>query len=751
MQTLASFLREVRRRNILGTLGIFVGAGWAVLQVLDLFIERGLLPEWTFTGALLALVLGLPVVLSTAFIQGGRRLAASGEAELSDTETDLARLLTWHRAILGGVLAFALLGVITVGFMVMRVTGIGAPGTLAAQGAFEVGGQVVIADFESSAGEAAPGDLITEALRIDLEQSVAFDLVDKAEVVETQRLMLFDPTDPLTESAAREVAQRRGVAGVISGEIGRVGSSFVLTSRLIEAESGTVLAPFRQTARDSTELVDAIDALAAQMRGKVGESLRSVAATESLRDVTTFSLEALKKFTYVNSRVYRGAIDAATARQLLEEAVVLDSTFATAYLSLAIAINNWGGSPERGWNATAAAYRHRDRLSERERYQVEAYYFKAAGDDAAAMQAYRRILQMDPTNTAAATNLADISMYSGDYDGAVDILRRTPNRGNTAWSWNLMTSLAGQGRLDEALAVGDTLEVDIPGTLDNIWASALLLVTSGELDDAQEVLASAPSPPPDYMSWAAMVGSTADALGGRVASSREKLSGSVAAAGRYGTVPDQILFGLRGPWVTAWVERDSAGVARDADALLASIDYSSARPRDRRYPSQAMLYAVVGDRARMDDVLERYSEGVDPESDPVGRVRADVARALFAARSGDDSAVAQLEAAVGHMNCNRCGDVLLGHGYETARRPAQAIEAYERYLAHPFFDGTEVLTHLFASNVHERLGMLYDELGDAEQAATHYRHFAELWKDPDPEYRDRVARAVARADALSPG
>ena len=151
--------------------------------MVDLFIERGFVPEWVFAGAFIALVLGLPVMIATAWVQGGRSEWEGEGDEPVEEGSDLVDFLTWRRAAVGGVLAFALLGAVTAIYMTMRVTGIGMPATLAAQGVFEVGGRVVLADFESTAGDAAPGDLITEALRIDLSQSTTFALVDPGQVL----------------------------------------------------------------------------------------------------------------------------------------------------------------------------------------------------------------------------------------------------------------------------------------------------------------------------------------------------------------------------------------------------------------------------------------------------------------------------------------------------------------------------------------------------------------------------------------
>ena len=45
-------------------------------------------------------------------------------------------------------------------------------------------------------------------------------------------------------------------------------------------------------------------------------------------------------------------------------------------LQLAISIGNWGGSIERAWQAMEQAYRHRERLTDRERFAVEGEQYK---------------------------------------------------------------------------------------------------------------------------------------------------------------------------------------------------------------------------------------------------------------------------------------------------------------------------------------------------------------------------------------
>jgi len=73
-------------------------------------------------------------------IEHRRRLPALPGLEAASSppeELILKKLLTWRRAILGGGAAFALLGVLTAGYLFMRTAGIGPAGTLIARGVVE--------------------------------------------------------------------------------------------------------------------------------------------------------------------------------------------------------------------------------------------------------------------------------------------------------------------------------------------------------------------------------------------------------------------------------------------------------------------------------------------------------------------------------------------------------------------------------------------------------------------------------------
>ena len=66
-------LREIHRRSLWQVLGIYLAASWIVLQIVETLGGTIGLPEWFGAVAFGLLLVGLPVVLATAYPQGGVR------------------------------------------------------------------------------------------------------------------------------------------------------------------------------------------------------------------------------------------------------------------------------------------------------------------------------------------------------------------------------------------------------------------------------------------------------------------------------------------------------------------------------------------------------------------------------------------------------------------------------------------------------------------------------------------------------
>src|SRR5205807_8021717 len=136
------------------------------------------------------------------------------------------------------------------------------------------------------------------------------------------------PGTRLDLALARELAQRVGAKVVVRGQIDPVGRGYVLAAELVAPADGAVLVALRENARDDGAIIDAVDRLSRRLRERIGESLKTIRASEPLERVTTSSLEALQRYSQAVKASEAGEWDRAV--DMLEQAIRLDSGFAMA-------------------------------------------------------------------------------------------------------------------------------------------------------------------------------------------------------------------------------------------------------------------------------------------------------------------------------------------------------------------------------------------------------------------------------------
>ena len=75
---------------------------------------------------------------------------------------------------------------------------------------------------------------------------------------------------------AREIALREGIKAIVDGDVRQVGRGYIVTLRLVGADSAQELASYRATADGTQELLDALDKLTRRLRGKIGEEFSDI-------------------------------------------------------------------------------------------------------------------------------------------------------------------------------------------------------------------------------------------------------------------------------------------------------------------------------------------------------------------------------------------------------------------------------------------------------------------------------------------
>jgi tetratricopeptide (TPR) repeat protein len=768
MHFLRKLLREIHRRSIWQVLGVYLAGSWGVLQVADSLTQYAGLPRWTPTFALVLLLVGLPIVTATAFIQRGMPSLWGEYQDEVDPEEVVGRtpeevhvdperhplhherLFTWRNAILGGVGAGTLLVAAVVAYLAMWATGIGPMGSLVAQGVISEGEPVILAGFANSTPDSTLGDVVTAALRADLVQSPVLRPVERASLEDVLRRMQRDPATKLTPDVAREAAQRDGIKAVLEGEVASVGAGYILTATIRSAASGSALGAFRVNAAGSDDLIRAIDELSQDIREKAGESLKDIHAGPALDQVTTGSLDALRLYSQSEAAFYRG--DYLSTISLLEQAVAADSTFAMAWRLMAVAYSNSGLDPAKMVDAATEAYRHRDHLTEIERYLTEAFYNdKVTGNQAAVRQAYENVLRLDPDNPHALNNLGLIYQATDDLERAAELFQRAVSgRGlsNVAFQ-NLAQTLLAENKPDSALTVLDAYRARYPDDANAVLLRVFPLLEMGRVDDAEAAARSVVTDAARAVNDRTYAYLALEEIGlvrGHLADARRFAADAARVAAQAG--PAYGWYSLNwAVWLEALLKPSTEGVAT-LKAWIADGRFASLPPlgRDHFYVAETLILAGDLDGAR--GVIRDFRASVpDAEKSAAAVRQVRLLEAMMRARGRDTVGVSsELQAVQDDEGCWSCYRTEIALAHEWMHRPARAIELHESVLAHP--NALVEINPVDETAAMLRLGPLYEEVGDTAKAIEAYRRLVDRWSDADAEGQAYVRRARERLAAL---
>lgn len=745
---------------------MYLAGAWVALQVAGHVTDTAGLPEWVPSFAFVLLVVGLPVVLATAIVQEGSSRGVDGDPEAPDAgvaaepkrphpsaragESPLTQALTWKRVGVGGLGALILLAVAIGGYFALRAAGIGPSASLMAQGIFEEGEAVVLADFRNSTPDSLLAPLVTEALRADLASSGVITVVPAHTVRETLGRMQVDPALGLVPERAAEVAIRMGVKVVLEGEVGMAGSGYILLATLRAPETGEALGSFRRTASGDAELIGAIDALSNDIRERAGESLRAIRSGPGLSTVTTGSLDALRLYT--EAMEYGIIGDVARTLPLLGEAVELDPDFGMAWRAIAVSLSNLGQDNPRRIAAATRAFELRHRLSEYERNQTAGFYHLAvSGDVEAAIEAWEALLSRYPDDNALLGNMSVALRTRTRYEESLEYIERAIAV-NSSWSApqsNRVSMLNFLGRYDEAQIAQTFMETEFPqNRVFNMLNRGQLYAAQGQFEQEAEVgrrMTSDPNLPSFFRTIGLILQIDGLGSGGRFLEWEAQLERELTLLREEGRDLDLIEFS----WLHLTVARLMLGPGTELETRIRAFLETgvlesglSAHPlwlHTLPYREFAVITAAAGMADEAEALLEAWAaEGGAMSENPLRETR----QVVTALLDPDPAAAAErLARFQTDARCPRCYQWELADRLQAAGLHDEAIAAFESMSAGA--PDLRIVGLHFALR-EERLGELYEAVGQPDRAAEHFARFGELWAEADPVFQPRVERARAR-------
>ncbi len=584
---------------------------------------------------------------------------------------------------------------------------------------------VVLADFDNKTADSVFDDALKQALAVQLGQSPFINILSDRKVGETLRLMGSQPSTRITPEVAKELCVRTGSKAIVLGSISNLGGQYVIGINAVGCSNGDSLAEEQVEATGKPDVLKALDKAAASLRTKLGESLASVQKFDVPVEATTPSLEALKAYSMgITTGRTKGD---AEAIPFMKRAIELDPNFAMAYVGLAVEYANLGRASLAAENAKKA-YDLRDRVSERERYRISAFYFQyVTGEVEKATEAYELWAKSYPNDPIPHGNLGFIYSALGQYDKSiVETQAQQRLEGSIVGYGNLAGTYINLDRLQEArqtLAEAQQKNFDGFVIRGDLYSLAFL---SGDAAGMERQVAWAAGRPGEEDQLLSNHADT-QAYYGRLEQARDlarRAADSAVRADAKETGAQWIAF-------QALREAEMGNVAAARQGITRAL--ALAPGRDVKVVA-AVALARTGETSQSRSIFESLQKS-EPSNTYLKVYWFPVIEASIAmAQQQPDRAVIALEPSLPYElgapppGISMYPAYIRGLAYLTQKNGPAAAAEFQKFLDHPGV----IQNFLLGSLAHLQLGRAYAISGNTQKAKAAYQDFLTLWKNADP-------------------
>ncbi len=539
-----------------------------------------------------------------------------------------------------------------------------------------------------------------------------------------------NPREPIRLDEALNVARSSGAKIVILGSFARLDEQMRIDVQLHDARDGQLLAAERLVVKQPMEILTQVDLLSLKLASILGvKSAGSDSA--SLSSVMTNNLEAYRYYSLAVEKVQ--GIQNAEAVLLLKKSISLDPEFAMAYARLGYAYGVSGVKVEEAKPFLQKSFQLSQRLTEKDRLYIAAWYGIVNLDYSAAINSFRQVILHYPLEVEAFWRLARLLQGEKRYAEALEIAKQGLIIDAGAKDlYNVLGSIYSDlGRHDEAIAMFRRyveLAPDEPNAYDSL---ALGFQWAGRYSEGIEEYERALALKRDFALASIHLGNT------------------YFQQGRYREAIRQYQHFIK-----------VAGLDNDPGRAWHSLAVLFCRMRK----------FVEAERAARE--VARQHQGVVNDQLLVALERGNLAAAEKLRETVENSALADR----GTRHSQRQLLFLRGYLYLKTGRAAEAIENFKLALKErPLIWDIDPLEDCLANAylelgkfdeaiaeyerilrlnpkyplVHYRLAQAYERKGTPNQARAEYERFLQVWKDADGDIPEVIAARRILVEDLS--
>jgi len=434
---------KLRRRKVVQWGLAYAAGAWALLQVIGFFSDTFHWPELAKQFAAIALIVGLPIVLTLAWYHGDR-----GQQRVSRTELAILSAL----ALLGGG-ALWLFGQ--------------RDGQLPLSSAPPVAPTAVRSSPAASADERPSIAVLPFENRSDQQQDAFFvdgihdDILTQLSKVGALKVISRTSVERFrdTELSTKAIAEQLGVKSILEGGVQRAGDRVRINVQLIDATNDAHL----WAENYDRELTAAnIFAIQSEVAAAIAGALKAtLTAGERVRvnAVPTQNIEAWENYQLGRQRLAKRTSTGLTeAERYFQKAIELDPDFALAHSgladSLALSVEYTdvprAATLERAQAAVDAALKLESGLADA--WASAGLIAGYRRQDDRAQELYRRAIELNPSHAMALKWYGQLQINQGKIDDGTTYLERAAGVDplSPIIQANLGHALEAQGRFEDA-------------------------------------------------------------------------------------------------------------------------------------------------------------------------------------------------------------------------------------------------------------------------------------------------------------
>lgn len=580
---------------------------------------------------------------------------------------------------------------------------------------------ILITDFVNTTADPVFDGTLKKALAVDLEQSPYLNVFPERKVHQTLQFMGRAPDERVTADVGREICQRNGIKGLLTGSIAPLGSQYVITLDAVSATNGDSLAREQVQSSSKENVLNDLHKAVSRLRSKLGESLASVQKFDKpLSEATTSSLEALKAFTLGDMKHSVGAELEAAPNYL--RAIELDPNFAMAYARLGAVYSNLQET-RLSEQYRQKAFELRDRASEREKFYILSHYYVDSGQLDKGITALELYKQTYPRDSVPYTNLANTYNRLGQFANAVENGQQAVNADPSSISGysNLAQAYAGLNRLEEAKA---TLKAALQHGLNNSGLHlqlAALYWAQGDDASMEKELQQSEAAPDKESNLPAFRANLAGARG-QLRLSRELTTRAIEGAQRMNLKEAAPDLTAQQAVLEAMVENYPEAV-KDANEAL-------------RLSTAPVLEAIVAEALAVSGQEKKALSLADdlnarrPKDTLAQNVDIPLIKALVELKRGNsDKAMDLLDAVAVYAHASSGVLYVRGLTFLQKKQGNEAAQEFQKLLDVRGANGIDVLVPM----AHLGLARAYALEGDDARSRVAYQDFFAMWKNADPD------------------